>query len=353
MTTELAPSRTVADIVTDHSECGMVFQRHRIDFCCRGGRTVEVAATERGVALDELMRELRQAVADRRGVQPGMRELTAAQLIDHIVATHHAYLRRTLPYLVAISTKVARVHGERNARLWDLCEAVDELAGVLLPHLDEEEAKLFPALRAVEGARRPAGDPELAAMLATMQDDHRGVATLLERIRAASDEFSIPSWACGSYRMLFDELQAVERDTFTHVHLENHVLVPRFTEPRPAATTFSLAEEAAALEATPAYATAGHAAKTLVRRGDSRQLVIALDAGARLSEHRTEHGVLVQVLRGHVQLHTPAGVIELAEQQQVLLDAGTAHDLVAVDPSRVLVTICWHQPAIALPGTSS
>ncbi|HSN29239.1 MAG TPA: DUF542 domain-containing protein [Kofleriaceae bacterium] len=343
MTTELAPSRTVAEIVLDHSECGMVFQRHRIDFCCRGERTVETAASERGVALDQLMGELRQAVADRRGPTPAMRELTTAQLVDHIVSKHHAYLRKTLPFVVAISEKVARVHGEHNPKLWNLAEAVDELAGLLLPHLDEEETTLFPALRA--STRTPAASRDLAAMLTTMQADHHGVAAILERIRAASDDFSIPSWACGSYRMLFKELQAIENDTFTHVHLENHVLAPRFAEPH--AQTFSLADEAAALEATPAYATTGHAATTLFRRGDARQLVIALRAGAQLAEHRTEHAVVVQVLRGRVQLHTPNGIVDLADQQQLLLEAGVAHDLVAIAASRVLVTICWQEQPLA------
>lgn len=338
MTTELAPSRTVAEIVLDHSECGMVFQRHRIDFCCRGERTIEKAASERGVALDQLMGELRQAVADRHGSQRAMRDQTTAQLVEHIVSKHHAYLRKTLPFVVAISEKVARVHGEHNPKLWDLCEAVDELAGLLLPHLDEEEAKLFPALLA--STRTPSESGDLATMLATVQADHHGVAALLERIRTASDDFSVPSWACGSYRMLIDELQAIESDTFIHVHLENHVLAPRFAEPRP--TTFSLADEAAALEAAPTYATTGHAAKTLFRRGDARQLVIALRAGAQLVEHRTEHAVIVQVLRGHIQLHTPVGLVDLADDQQLLLAPGVAHDVVAVEPSRVLVTICWH-----------
>ncbi len=259
MTTELQPSRTVADIVLDHSECGMIFQRHRIDFCCRGELSVEVAARARGVDLDGLMRELRQAVAERRDGPSHMRELSTPDLIDHIVSTHHAYLRKTLPFLVAIATKVARVHGDRNPKLWELCEAVDELASTLIPHLDEEEVKLFPVLRvlATRGMRLGDGDEALRTMLDTMQEDHHAVAALLERIRAAADDFTIPSWACGSYRMLFNELQAAERDTFTHVHLENHVLAPRFAEN---ISTFSLAEEATALEATPAWTASGHSA---------------------------------------------------------------------------------------------
>ncbi|MEO6775856.1 MAG: iron-sulfur cluster repair di-iron protein [Kofleriaceae bacterium] len=223
-------SQTVANIVLEHSETAEVFQRHRIDFCCRGERSVEVAAHERGLEPGDLVGQLRRAIEDRQGAagasaaDRNMKELSTAALVDHIVGKHHAYLRKTLAFLVPLAKKVARVHGDHNPKLVELRDAVDELAETLLPHLDEEEEDLFPALRTTTGVAT--GDA--ARRLASMLEEHLAVATLLERIRDASEDFTIPDWACGSYRTLFGELQAVERDTFTHVHLENHVLKPRF-----------------------------------------------------------------------------------------------------------------------------
>src|SRR5690606_5889722 len=105
-------------------------------------------------------------------------------LLDHIVDTHHAYLRKTLPYLQPLATKVARVHGDRNPKLRELAELVGDLVEIMIPHLDEEEQSLFPALRA--------GSDEVGPLLDTMVDDHLEVAALLERIRAACDDFTIP-----------------------------------------------------------------------------------------------------------------------------------------------------------------
>lgn len=62
-----------------------------------------------------------------------------------------------------------------------------------------------------------------------MTAEHAQVASLLARVREASDEFRTPSHACMSYRTLFAELERLEADTFRHVHLENHVLKARFT----------------------------------------------------------------------------------------------------------------------------
>lgn len=226
----LRPSQTVATVVLDHTECAPIFQRHRIDYCCRGQVSIEEAARERGLELDELMRELDQAITERRGAQPpSMTELSTQALVEHIVTKHHAYLRKALPFVRVLATKVARVHGDHNPKLRALDEAVDELTEALLPHLDEEEQSLFPGLQSAEPSL------VMSTMLDAMEDDHLAVAALLERIRNASDDYTIPDWACGSYRSLFGELQALERDTFTHVHLENHVLKPRFEQARAAA----------------------------------------------------------------------------------------------------------------------
>lgn len=140
------------------------------------------------------------------------------------MAKHHEYLRRTLPFVKALAIKVGRVHGDHNPQLRELDVAVRELADVLLPHLDEEERDLFPALTAPEVNRT-----EVTRQLDGMTAEHLAVSRLLERIRVSSDEFTLPAWACNSYRTLFSELGQLEKDVFTHVHLENHVLKPRFT----------------------------------------------------------------------------------------------------------------------------
>jgi regulator of cell morphogenesis and NO signaling len=62
-----------------------------------------------------------------------------------------------------------------------------------------------------------------------MLDEHLAVAAQLEQIRSASDGFVVPEWGCNSYRILCSELEQLERDTFAHVHLENYVLLPRFS----------------------------------------------------------------------------------------------------------------------------
>lgn len=222
-TATLDHQQTLAELVLEHSECAEVLQRHRIDFCCRGNVSIDAAAKAKGIDSKVLMDELAAAISNRNCEPFDGRALPTPQLISHIVETHHEFLRKALPFVAGLAAKVSRVHGQHNPKLVQLAAAVDELATSLIPHLDEEERTLFPMLMA------PAAQPYTQwQMLLAMEEEHRGVAELLERIAACSDEFLAPDWACASYRTLMLELAQLQSDVHVHVHLENHLLKPRF-----------------------------------------------------------------------------------------------------------------------------
>lgn len=220
----LDPQETVARIVLDHAECALVFQRRRIDFCCRGQISLSVACEERGLDLDAVRAELERAIGDRSG-EPAIdpRSMSTAALVAHIISRHHEYLREALPPVTQLAAKVARVHGDHNPLLRELESVVGALAGALIPHLDTEEQTLFPALMMKER-----DNALVARELSAMHEDHLAVGRLLERMRAAASDYSVPDWACNSYRALFAAIERMEGDTLRHVHLENHVLMPRF-----------------------------------------------------------------------------------------------------------------------------
>lgn len=223
-TSMLDTQQSVASVVLAHSACANVLQRYRIDYCCRGELTLEAACLERGLALAPLLDELEEAIRTRageQGVDPTT--LSTPALLRLIVATHHDYLREALPFVERLAAKVLRVHGEHNPLLAELDVVVRALASTLVPHLDAEEQVVFPALLA-----EPPDPGVIWTELQVMQRDHLAVGALLERLRNATEDYAVPGWACNSYRTLFAELEVLERDVLRHVHLENHVLRPRF-----------------------------------------------------------------------------------------------------------------------------
>ena len=215
-------TKSVAEIVLDHPGTASVMQSYRIDFCCRGGSSLEAACAGKGLDVEEVARAVESAIDQLRDGARDPRDMSTSDLVRFLVARHHAYLRRALPTVEALAVKVARVHGDANPALLDLRDRVLELREALEPHLDAEERVVFPMLTG--GADVAAIRKELAAMHA----EHLRVGEILTQLRTLADDYTPPEWACTSYRTLMRELAALETDTFRHIHLEAHVLAPRF-----------------------------------------------------------------------------------------------------------------------------
>jgi len=217
------PNATLAQIVLAHSATARVFQQHGLDFCCRGDVQLSAACAAKGLDARALVTELEAAAGARAAPERDPRELSTPALVAFIVDRHHGYLREALPALRPLADKVAHVHGPHNPKLVPFARTLHAVADALEPHLDQEEQVLFPALM----SRAP--DPALVAReLAAMHEDHLAVGSMLAELRALSDGYTTPEWGCTSYRTLLNEVEALEMDVLRHVHLENHVLMPRF-----------------------------------------------------------------------------------------------------------------------------
>jgi quercetin dioxygenase-like cupin family protein len=89
----------------------------------------------------------------------------------------------------------------------------------------------------------------------------------------------------------------------------------------------------------------GHTARTLVKHGSLRILLLALKAGATVPEHQTEGRVSIHALRGHVRVHAGGTAFDLPAGRLLTLDPGERHDVAGIEDSAVLVTIAMAPPA--------
>lgn len=152
------PSESVSNLVLSHSACAEVLRRHRIDYCCDGDISVQQAANRRGVGFETLAQELLSVICDR-GAQEMQdpRELSTTDLIAHIIRNHHQYVRRALPEITFLASKVGLVHGGLDPRLQDFSQTCSELAS--LPRTRHERCSssvvwLVTGVRATATARR-------------------------------------------------------------------------------------------------------------------------------------------------------------------------------------------------------
>lgn len=226
-----SPQSPVGDLVRQRPAFSRVLEQHRIDYCCGGKITLADACAKRGIDPLALLDKFEDA-GHGEGTGSPIDRMGLAELVDHIVGTHHAYLREELPRIDALTLKVASVHGQANPSLLNVRECFVECRAELEAHMIKEEHVLFPMIRELEaptscacGTRRSISGP-----IRMMEAEHDSAGDALERMHALTDGYTPPEDACNTYRAMLDALATFERDMHEHVHKENNVLFPRALE---------------------------------------------------------------------------------------------------------------------------
>jgi regulator of cell morphogenesis and NO signaling len=214
---------TLGDLVTANPSAARILERHGLDYCCGGRRSLQEACTAAGIDEDVLRAEL-----DASGPEEpaAWATLEPAALARHIVDTHHRYLHEELPLLDALAEKVLNAHGTRHPELAHVHMLVTAVRADLEPHLAKEERVLFPAIEALAAGQREFPFGSVGNPIRIMQLEHDRAGGLLAELRTVSFGFEVPADACASYRSLYGRLAALEADTHVHIHKENNVLFP-------------------------------------------------------------------------------------------------------------------------------
>ena len=232
----VAKERTIREVVVDDYRTASVFQKHGLDFCCGGGATIERACEKKGIDVEALLVEITGAMETPSSGEARVNSWELDMLVDYIVNNHHAYIRSVLPALRQHAEKVARVHGPARQSLVEIAETFQRLSEDLEAHMQKEEQILFPYIKEMVRAKRngveapPSPFGSARNPIRMMEMEHQRAGDEMEQIRTLSDNYTPPSDACMTYRVLFQDLADFEQDLHRHVHLENNILFPKAVE---------------------------------------------------------------------------------------------------------------------------
>lgn len=221
---DLPQALTIGELVARDFRAAAVLRKHGIDYCCGGKRNWREVCAEHGLDPHQLAEEIDQRLAN------GPREhdfasWSSAFLADYIEQTHHRYLRDNLPTILDLAHKVAGKHAQRFPETTAILACIQQLAHELLPHLEQEETTLFPAIRALD---LPGAAPDnWHSLLSQLADEHAAAGLLLDQLSALTHTYQAPAGACHSHQALNALLAELDQDLRQHVHLENNILFER------------------------------------------------------------------------------------------------------------------------------
>ncbi len=223
--TELTMNLTLAEIVTTHPSLAPQLEAYHLDYCCGGATTLRDACAANDLDIATVLDALGDAATDEPA--DTWSTMGILELVDHLEATHHAYLWSELPRLSALMDKVVSVHSERHPELGDIGDCFATIRAELEPHLLNEERVLFPMMRDIATAdsssmQSGSNRGPISVMLA----EHDTVGDLLRQLRSLTNSYTPPADGCGSYVALFTGFETMEADTHLHIHKENNLLLP-------------------------------------------------------------------------------------------------------------------------------
>lgn len=221
----LTPEKTVGEIAAEYPAASQVFEKHHIDYCCGGKRSLTDACRVAGTAAEEILKELAEQTPDGRdwSLAP------IGELVAEIVERHHVWLHSELPLLDHLFALVA--HSSDGIR--PVQRVFSQLKAELESHMGKEERVLFPVIlqmASADAAGKQIPHPPFGSIrnpILMMEHDHEIAMQYLDEIRDLTYGYDLPENACHGLRMLYRELQALEADLHRHVHLENNILFPR------------------------------------------------------------------------------------------------------------------------------
>lgn len=221
--------KTIGELVAERPSRARVFERWGLDYCCGGKQRLADICAKKAVSLNNVLDELE---AEAAKVQLDNNDWTTAPLSDlvtHIICTHHAFLRETLPRLTFLTEKVRNAHSERHPELVELAQVFAAFRLEMEAHAEKEEQVLFPFIVRLEQA---SSLPAFACgsvhnPIQHMEEEHEQAGAALETMNRLTNGYKIPAGACATYRVMLNLLAELEADTHRHVHKENSILFPR------------------------------------------------------------------------------------------------------------------------------
>lgn len=226
-------TQTVRDIALENPSTIRVFEEFGIDYCCGGRMPLAQACVERSLSVDEVITALESASAKPAQTAPNWPTAPLKDLAAHIVDVHHAYVKREIPRLAELATKVVNRHGDSMQELHLIQSKVTQVSEEMSEHMAKEELILFPHISrleraASEGTAKPQGCfGTVANPIAMMTREHDAAGSLMTEIRGLTRNFTPPAGACPTFHNFYLSLHEFEQDLHRHVHLENNILFPR------------------------------------------------------------------------------------------------------------------------------
>ncbi len=226
---EITKQNTVAEIVAKNMGSDRVFSKYKIDFCCGGGVTMEVACKESGVAFEVLKNEI-EKIATKISSEVNPIDLDSNNLTHEVEKVYYNYFNENIQQLLPLAKKVAEVHGNQHKEVIEINTLFKEIAFALTKMIEASKLNLLSLIEKTNKSNNKISSElkkDFSSMIYQNDIAQNLMINSFKEIVKLSSNYMVPESACSSYKLLYQKLHEFEFQLHKYIHFEKNILFPK------------------------------------------------------------------------------------------------------------------------------
>lgn len=225
-------NRKITDIVDANYVHASVLFYLGIEFYDYSQKTLEQVCIEKGLNVNSVIKKL-ESVSSSREENLSLREYPIDLIIEYLKHTHYIFIKQKLPYIAKLIESFAAGHREYSVIERDLKFVFPLFVEDFIHHIYQEEDTLFSYIAALHKyISNKSNISQLYFMLerhslqryavehSEHDDEMRGIRRITNGYQS-SDNTPL------HVRVIYAELQSLEKSLITHAKIENEILFPK------------------------------------------------------------------------------------------------------------------------------
>jgi regulator of cell morphogenesis and NO signaling len=213
-----------------------LFEKYELDYYRNGWQSLRSACLGKGLSYDAIDAELSELTESEKIVHSfTLEDMSTERLVDYINGRYHSNEHNLLKGMQEDMDKLlADPECKQRTLLERFVPLFLQMKTQLLQHSDKEDEVLFPLMRRLSEQLRnkvlktsPDEPATLKRAIHLLQQEHEAILQLLDEVKAAAQQFSVPANASPEYGVLMHDFLLFEQDMHMHLHIENNILFPR------------------------------------------------------------------------------------------------------------------------------
>lgn len=215
--------QTLGQIVSKHPYTAEVLNKYKIDFSFKGNVTLEEAIKKQNLSEYDVVGEMDLAIDEFKLMKSKViywENESIDKILDFIEGHYHKFMNETMDEIKRLFLSVNSDSDHQN-QLKDLFFTLKE---DMEDHQKKEEEKLFTLLRKYSSNRTKELRDRIVKYMIDTEDEHDSTGIIFEKINDLTGDFTVPKGASPLLVKIYELLDALEKETFMHIHMENSIL---------------------------------------------------------------------------------------------------------------------------------